>query len=197
MRAACWPVLLAFVVVSCAPPRETTNDSDAGRALIEQVLQQPMPHDPGPDEGGSALRDEIFADFEVAFDEYERAATAAVDCMRRQGFDVEGPSRYPDGAHAVIVPGVDPTNVLTWAAVNPSDEDRWLEVGGTCYAQWLYHVEAVWDLQNAPSEREVQEWLKRAWACGEENGLDLSEPPTIDEALEAVNLGCRPWRAAG
>lgn len=190
-------MLLVFVVVSCTQPQETTADSEEGRALVEKVLQQALPFDPGPDEGGSALRDEIFADFRVTFDEYERAVTAAVECMRRQGFDIEGPTRYPDGAYAVIVPGMDPTKVLTWAAVNPADEDRWLEVSGTCQAQWLYHVEAVWKLQNEPSERDVQEWLSRAWTCGAGKGLELSEPPTIDEALEAVNLGCRPWEPVG
>ncbi len=166
----------------------------AGAAPTPITFDEPLPHDPGPDVGGPALQAAIFADGMVNHAEYERAFTAAIDCMRNEGFDVEGPLTYPDGA-LVISPGMDPTLRLTLLAHNvPAAEDaRWSEVNGRCLAQWSYAVERVYLDAFAPSEAEIAAWYERAWACMREQGIELSDPPTDAEGLDSVSYGCRPW----
>lgn len=151
-----------------------------------------LPADPGPDIGGRALQEAIFADGKVTFDEYERAFSAAIQCMRDEGFDVEGPLRYPDG-YVPVMPGFDPRLKLTLNAhVGEDAEDRFGEVNARCQAQWSYAVEWVFLHQFAPTEEEIQRWLERAWACAREHGLPVSDPPTVEEAIRAVPP-CEPW----
>jgi hypothetical protein len=157
------------------------------------VFNEPLPVDPGPDRSGRALQTEIFADGVVTASEYERAMRAAVECMRAQGFDVEGPLRYPDGPLAVE-PGLDPTIRLSVRARVRSDPaDRYGEVNATCQAQWSYAVEQIYLRQFQPTEAEVQAWLDRAWSCAREKGMSISSPPTEEDASQAVLQGCRPW----
>ena len=161
------------------------------------VFEGRLPADPGPDEGGRALAEDIFADGEVTFDEYERAFTAGVQCMRDAGFEVEGPLRYPDGA-LLIEPGVDPRNRLTLRALNTDRGDgidHFGPVNERCEAQWYYAVERLWDEQWEPTQAEIDAWLERAWTCAGEMGLPLSSPPTDHEAMDAVAYGCQPWLA--
>ncbi len=157
------------------------------------TFNEPLPFDPGPDVGGPALQREIFADGQVTFDEYERAVTAAIGCIRDEGFRVEGPLRYPDG-YIVVTPGSDPRRSLTYR-ISPGDDpqDRAGEVDGRCQAQWSYAVSAVHVRQVEPTEDEIQSWLQRAWDCAREKGLPVSTPPTVKEATDAVVFDCRPW----
>lgn len=162
------------------------------------VFDEPLPDDPGPDVGGRALQELVFADGEVTFAEYERATVAAIQCMRDEGFQVEGPLRYPDGGLLIVEPGHDPRLRLSLRAdVGNDPTDRFGRVNGRCRAQWSYAIEQVYLRQFAPSEEEVRAWLERAWACGRERGLPLSNPPTENEALDAVGQGCRPWETGG
>ncbi len=115
--------------------------------------------------------------------------------MRDDGFDVEGPLRYPDG-YLVVSPGSDPRNRLTLRALNaddPDGRDRFGEVSQHCEAQWYYAVERMWDKQFEPTEQEIRAWLERAWDCAEEQGVPLGNPPTQDDAITAVAHGCEPW----
>jgi hypothetical protein len=149
--------------------------------------------DPGPDVGGKALRDEVFSDGEVTFDEYERAVTAAVQCMRDAGFDVEGPLQYPDGG-IVVVPGWDPRLRLGIRAHPGEDpQDIFGDVNGRCQAQWSWHIEQVWFQEHEPTEAETQAWLERAWECAGRQGAPIASPPTVEDALNSVAYGCRPW----
>jgi hypothetical protein len=160
------------------------------------VFDEPLPFDPGPDVGGRVLQEEVFADGEVTFDEYERAMTAAAQCMRDGGFDVEGPLRYPEGGLAVE-PGVDPSirlDILA-LAITGDASDRYGEVNGRCQAQWSYAIETVWFRQNAPTEEEIQAWLDRAWDCLDTLGVPVSNPPTVEEAVGSVAHGCKPWES--
>jgi len=161
------------------------------------LFDERLPFSPGPDVGGHALQNAVFADGEVTADEYERAMDAAIGCMRDEGFQVEGPLRYPDG-YLVVEPGMDPTLRLTLrATVSDEESDRYGEVNGRCQAQWSYAIEQVYLRQFRPSEAEVQAWLERAWTCLEERGEPISSPPTEEEAIGAVTLGCRPWEESG
>ncbi len=176
-------VALALAAIACSPAPTATPI----------VFDEPLPHDPGPDVGGRALQEEIFADGAVTFDEYERAFTAAIQCMRDEGFDVQGPLRYPEG-YLVVVPGWDPKHWLgSRASVGDDPQDRYGDVNGRCQAQWSYAVGAVYRRQFEPSEEEIQAWLRRAWDCARAKGLALSNPPTVEEASDAVPFGCRPW----
>jgi hypothetical protein len=159
------------------------------------VFEGPLPDDPGPDVGGKALQAEIFADGVVTADEYERAMVAAVQCMRAEGFEVEGPLHYPEGGISVE-PGYDPTHELSIRARVANDpQDRYGDINARCQAQWSYAVERVYLSQFEPTEAEIRAWLERAWRCLEENRQPLSSPPAIEEALSSVAFGCRPWEA--
>lgn len=176
---------LALIAVSAA------CSSEAAPTPI--VFEGRLPFDPGPDVGGTALQEEVFADGEVTFDEYERAMEAAVQCMRDEGFEVDGPLRYPDGPIA-IEPGMDPTQRLTLRARVANDPtDRFGEVNGRCLAQWAYAIEQEYLRPFEPTEAQIRDWLERAWTCLEERGGSVSSPPTAEEAMDAVRLGCRPW----
>lgn len=158
------------------------------------VFTDPLPDDPGPDTGGPALQREVFADGRVTFNEYERAMFAAIECMRDEGFNVEGPLRYPDGP-LLLAPGIDPRHRLTLLArgVPPDPDDRFGGVNARCLAQWSYAIEQAYLRQFAPTPDEVRAWLERAWECLEEKGLPLSSPPTEQDATLSVLQGCRPW----
>lgn len=193
-------LLLASVVLATSACSQasttTTSEARSGAAFIEEVLSTLVPAYTGPDVGGKALQDEVFADGIVTFAEYERAMTARVECLRAEGYDVEGPLAYPDGGLS-LAPGDDPRLSLSFqifgdlpAAENPADD-----VDIRCQSQWSLAIEAVWDAQNAPSEQEVQTWLERAWRCAAERGMPLSDPPTVDEAMLSVirPYNCTPW----
>lgn len=180
---------LSLLVAGCA--------SQAAPTPI--VFEGKLPADPGPDQGGAALQQQVFADGEVTFDEYERAVTAGIECMRDEGFDVEGPMRYPDG-YLVISPGFDPHLQLTLRArgTDAGDGvDRFGPVNERCQAQWYYAIEQIWIEQNEPTQAEINAWLERAWDCAREKGLPLSNPPTEAEAMESTAYGCEPWVSDG
>ncbi len=170
--------------------------SEAATVPEPIVWNEPLPYDPGPDVGGLTLQREIFSDGKVTFDEYERAFTAGVECMRAEGFEVEGPLRYPE-APLAIAPGTDPRHRLGLIARNiaAEEDERWSDVNQRCQVQWYYMVEQIYLRQFVPTEEETRAWLERAWACAEAKGVDLSDPPTEDEAVMAVGLGCRPWES--
>lgn len=163
------------------------------------VFEGQLPADPGPDVGGLALQEDIFADGMITFAEYERAVTAGIQCMRDEGFDVEGPLRYPAG-YLLIAPGFDPRDRLTLRGINTEQADgldRFGLANERCQAQWYYAVERLWDEQIEPTEDEIRAWLERAWGCAAEGGMPLSQPPTEDEAIAAVRAGCEPWLTNG
>lgn len=165
--------------------------------LIEEALSIALADDPGPDKGGIALNEEVFADGQVTFAEYERAVIAALECVTREGFEVEGPLYYPN-APLPISPGSDPRLSIGFQVVyreeTTEERDAFLsEVMGRCQAQWMDRISQVWLEQHAPTQEEVQAWLERAWACARDRGLEVSDPPTIEQAIMSVLSGCRPW----
>lgn len=162
------------------------------------VFDEPLPFDPGPDVGGLTLQQELLADGEVTFDEYERAFTAGVECMRDEGFEVDGPLRFPDGGIGVE-PGVDPRHQLSLLAygITSEEDQRWSDVNQRCQVQWYYMVERTYLEQFIPTEEETRAWLERAWDCAAASGMQLTDPPTLEEAVLSVGFGCRPWETTG
>jgi hypothetical protein len=179
-------VLVLFAAGCATPPAPTPL-----------VFDEPLPDDPGPDIGGLALQDEVFADGQITFDEYQRAMHQYARCVRDEGFEVQGPLQYPEGGIAIAV-GADPTlqlGIRMRAGDDPND--RLGEVAARCQAQWSYAIEQLYLRQFTPTEAEIQAWLERAWKCAAEKGTRLSSPPTEQEAIFSVIDGCRPWEPEG
>ncbi len=216
LASAC-AVVLVLVLAACAgangenrdavgSPSDSTDPASSSQAfesaapssstLPPLTFDQPLPDDPGPDVGGAALTAAAFADGVVTFAEYERAMSAAVECMRTAGLAVDGPLRYPDG-YLAISPGSDPRWRLTLRIEVPEDTSVDASaISGSCQAQWSYAVESLWFESLAPSQSEVQLWLESAWSCATRNGMELDNPPTETNAVDAVAaFGCKPWEA--
>jgi hypothetical protein len=161
------------------------------------VFDNPLPDDPGPDQGGTALQERIFADGTVTAAEYEEAFTAAVECQREDGFDVIGPLEFGDSrAGMAIEPGMDPRLRLSSIVINTEQADgvdRYGSVNARCQAQWLYAVEQEYLRQVAPTEEEMQAWIERAWDCLRANGHPIGDPPTLQDATSSAAYGCEPW----
>ncbi|MEX2323526.1 MAG: hypothetical protein WEA29_07120 [Acidimicrobiia bacterium] len=156
--------------------------------------------DPGPDRGGAALKAEVFADGAVTFEEYERAMHAYAQCMRDEGFQVDGPVPMGPEVGAALSPGDDPRNFLLVTfpgIVSEAEDQRNSEADLRCQEQWSFAIEKVWAEQNAATGIELQEWLERAWDCARQRGTVLSDPPTELEAtlsaLDGMHDGCVPW----
>lgn len=158
--------------------------------------------DPGTDAGGRALKEEVFSDGVVTFDEYERAMNAYAQCVRDEGFEVRGPLSYPadDGTVAGFGPGEDPRDLLNvWfpGVFDAAESDRLSNVDLRCQEQWSYAIQFIWREQNRATGVELQEWLERAWECARQRGTVLSDPPTEIEAMMSANDGhfdgCVPW----
>jgi len=95
------------------------------------------------------------------------------------------------GTTAVIV-GVDPGLYMDYWTVNASSTiDADFEY---CQGLWEFTVAHVWLAANEPSESERQRWLEAAWDCARELGMTLSEPPSRENATDAVAMGCGPWQ---
>lgn len=157
--------------------------------------------DPGPDRGGRALKEEVFADGEVTFDEYERAMAAYAECLRDEGFDVRGPMPYGPDVGMSLSPGEDPRThlIVILDEVLDAAADEWYsEVDERCQEQWSFAIETVWREQNVATESDLQQWLERAWECARQRGTALSDPPTeLEATLSAMHGffgdGCVPW----
>lgn len=195
-KPGAWIAMSVLVLAGCTPAGDSAGPSleDEACALVEEVLEAEPSYDPAYHEQGLEFQLPILADCVVTFAEYEQAVLAEVDCVRREGFEIEGPSSYPEGG-MVVYPGGDPRLFLYTWAVNVHDDEAFDDVSARCDAQWSYWVKAVWSAQHAPTESEVQAWLERAWECAAEQGFPISDPPTLDDAANAVfpGSGCEPW----
>ncbi|MEX2323520.1 MAG: hypothetical protein WEA29_07090 [Acidimicrobiia bacterium] len=157
--------------------------------------------DPGPDRGGRALKSEVFADGVVRFDEYERAMDAYAQCVREEGFPVDGPSVQSPQVGALIAPGEDPGDLLivSFPGVFDASESERLSLADIrCQEEWRYAIEFVWREQNRATGEDLQRWLDRAWECARLRGFPLSDPPTEIEAVMSAHDGfagdgCVPW----
>lgn len=181
-------------------PADIVVGNGPSASIIREVLTQALPFDAAPDPAGLQLAATVFADGEVSFAEYERAMAATVTCITSNGFEVNGPLRYPDG-FLVVVPGVNPNIYLSYEVLmgDESDEETELALSAVmeqCDVQWRWWIEQVWLRQHEPSEIDIQRWLDRAWECARQRGYEISEPPSADDDLHKVvfpGSGCEPW----
>lgn len=194
--------LLALVLLGCSA---SGSDDETGvvtvdperRAAVERVMAAPPIMDPGPDVGGLSTQRAMLADYWVTFAEYEQAMRAAVGCIEDAGFTVNDFGRWPDHPGLMIAPGLDPTLYFAWSYPLQPDGSPISDVELSCRAQWSSWVEEVWQIQNTPTVEQQQAWLERAWACGREREVRMADPPTENDAVEAIYAGCRPWEVDG
>lgn len=80
-------LLVLVLLVGCSEGSGGA-DSTTGLSPISSIPfdEITLDVDPGPDQGGAALKAEVFADGVVTFDEYERAMNAYAQCVRDEGF---------------------------------------------------------------------------------------------------------------
>ena len=168
--------------------------------IIKEVLGERLPHERGPDQGGTDFAAQVFADGKVDFAEYEAAMFHTVACVAAEGYEVDGPLRFPDG-FLVLYPGVDPRVYLTYQVIAPPDSNTQADIElsavmETCDVEWRWWVEQSWLRQHVPTEAEVQRWLDRAWECAREREYEIGDPPSVDDDLMSVvfpGSGCQPW----
>lgn len=182
---------LVIAVGGCSPQAgsEDIRAGPSGDELVRQVLAEPLPGDPGPDLGGLTLQRSILADGVVTFDQYERAMSAAAECIRSEGFTV----RFPGDSRVLIV-GIDPAMLLTIEVSNVEEDELLEEIEMQCRSQWSWWVEEVWQRQLTPSEEERQRALESALECGRQHGMSIAEPPHRDDHVRAyLEHGCPVW----
>ncbi|MEX2323525.1 MAG: hypothetical protein WEA29_07115 [Acidimicrobiia bacterium] len=194
--------IVALLLAACAgSPQVSPISSTPFDEIRIPQFTGPGALDPGPEMGGRALKDEVFADGMVTFDEYERAMNAYAQCVRDEGFEVDGPFVQSPQVGYALSPGEDPRNLLIVSFPGIDSEPkraRNSEVDLRCQEQWSFAIETVWREQNAATGAELEAWLERAWECARQRGTLLSDPPTLDEAMRSANAGfvgdgCVPW----
>lgn len=183
MRSA-FILLIGVMVGACSRAPADGSQTDPQPDLIGRILAQPLPDDPGPDVGGKALQDEVFADGTVTWAEYERAVLAEAECIESSGYAVVGPYEIPPS------PGYRPPYLLRLSA---ESAPGLADVMARCAAQWRYYIEWVWLEMTAPTEEETRAWLERLRACATELGIGLPDPPSDDDWGTPIAAGCRPW----
>lgn len=189
---------IGLLLVACSGGEDDPGaEANGGEGVFAAIIREPLPADPGPDVEGLRMQESILADDRVTFADYERAVRATVECIREQGFAVDGPTRFPDAPIIVVEPGADPSMRFVWTFPDVPEQVVRDEVAEGCRAQWSYWVERAWELQNEPSEQDIQDWLERAWQCARDRDLALSDPPTEEDATAAIAAGCRPWEGSG
>lgn len=170
------------LVPTAGPHKELISDSVRTNAEL-----------PLPDES-IALHLRVFADGQVEYSEYEEAMFAAAECAAEMGHEIVGPFvSDPAEGWGQIEVGVDPSNFLMVLARDPSPQFG--EDAELCQSVWQWRIDDVWRAIHEPTESEIRLWLRAAWSCAKQQGIPLSDPPTEEEAVDAVSLGCRPWDA--
>jgi hypothetical protein len=184
-------ILLLLTACGADVPQGEASASNAQVATADARAQSPSAPDLGDDEAGRRFQDEILAAVELTFDAYEAAMAAAVACVRAGGFEVTYPA---EEEVRMVDPAIPPGAILGFDAHiepgGPSAADLILE----CQERWSFRVQDAWLQQLEPSAEDRLRATEAAWACGEERGQALSDPPTIQEAHEAiVRYDCQPW----
>lgn len=168
------------LVPAVGPHRDLIADS------VRSNAELPLP------EESVAFHMEVFSDGLVEFSEYEAAMFAATECARDMGHEIVGPLvSDPAEGWGTIEVGTNPSQYLMVLARDPSPQFG--EDAELCQGIWAWRIENVWQAILEPTEQEIQLWLEAAWSCAEQRGLQLSDPPTEEEAVDAVAFGCRPW----
>lgn len=184
-------IVLALLLASCGGAVETeagqVNDEPREQqAHTEQQVHPVQDDNAGARGDGIQFQEEILSDDQVDRVEYERAVGRAVECLRDRGFAVEFPAEDIE----VIALYADPADYLNFTvATSPgqTDDGAVLE----CQRTWSERVEVAWAKQLVPPEAQRRAILERVAECAREQGRDLGQLPSEEEAfLAVVELGC-------
>lgn len=189
-------MVAAVTLTACSSNLAAVDEqvSAEQRAMVQQVLDEPMLGDPGPDVGGLTRQRQMLEDFDVTWAEYEEAVRTTLGCVRDEGFEVIGPSTYPE-LYSYNV-GSDPRLTYMWLFPSDSVDGAVRDViSERCRMQWSWWIETVWMHQNRPTAHDIEEARRRAADCARRLGIHVSNPPTDDDVDHLVAAGCRPWEA--
>ncbi len=132
-----WVLLLSVLAVAAC----SQGQAEPQRLDVAQVARDT-----------SEFQRAILADGTVTFAEYERAILATIDCLKREGFEVQGPMpRNGDKrflGYQVHVTG-QPVENVDQAVMGAMEK---------CYAEFSKDVSRVWEFQNllTPEQRAKQ-----------------------------------------
>jgi hypothetical protein len=199
-RIAVGILAAALLAGGCRGPADDVAPIASGPSLASSTGELAEADDLSPrpqgteltdDEAGRAFQDAVLQAGSVSFEGYEAAMAAAVACVRAGGFEVTYPA---EEEVRMVDPAIPPGAILGFDAHiepgGPSAADLILE----CQERWSFRVQDAWLQQLEPSAEDRLRATEAAWACGEERGQALSDPPTIQEAHEAiVRYDCQPW----
>jgi len=150
-------LVLALVVASCG---------DAGDAGGAGDLVVPV----------SDFQENILADGEVTFVEYEEAKVAEIGCLRQLGYDVDPP--ILDAAGRGINVGI---NLSSDDAATEAALDKALTM---CRNEYSVHVERAWYRSTELSREEQLVALESAKDCLSNAGVDVDSLTTFDDFYE-------------
>lgn len=131
----------------------------------------------------SEFQKPMLADGVVTYAEYERAALAEIDCIKKAlpGVRVDGP-HATQGDHPIL------EYTLEVVGDVPVDEEtRFEESQAKCHRTYLSDVGSVWAIEDVPSEEERKALLVDLGACLSRAGLDLPEKTELDDISDALD----------
>lgn len=170
MRAGMVVFLTLPFLAACGDDEgEHPQSGDPEREAIVQAIR-----DKAPEQQQSALADGV-----VAADEYEAAVLAVVSCMDQAGYastierrgeliSIQGPA----------LPSVDA--VREWNAAHD-----------TCATTWLRSVQEVWQLQHAPTQRELEARRAAMLDCVRDHEVDVESIEMVETLMGEGRLNER------
>lgn len=165
---------------------------------------------------GASSQEVAESDGQITFEQYENAYIGYVDCLRSNGYTVEGPLRFGRDPNAGLQlglgggRGIDPTlhlQRLVYGDVNKSQLDA---TDLECQEAHLGDIEQRWIQQESMKLLSLSAWVDNLLICAETNGMqipalsedemfndvgtDPSDQIFLDLAAQAImDHGCRPW----
>jgi hypothetical protein len=123
----------------------------------------------------SEFQQEVFADGEVSFEEYERSFLALVDCIAAEGIEVDGPILEVDTTYSFITTeSIQNTEAVVDTAV------------ASCSERYTSAVELGYADSIAPSEEEERLFYERVAQCVRSAGIPVDGTDPNDLAAARV-----------
>lgn len=181
-------IVLPLLLASCGVA-VGMEDGQVSDEPTQQRVHAVQAESAGASGDGIQFQEEILSDGHVDRVEYEEAVGRAVECLRGRGFAVQFPTEDVE----VITLYADPADFLNFTvatAPGQTDDGAVLE----CQRTWSERVEVAWANQLVPPEGQRRRILERVAECARQQGRELGQQPSEDEAFRAViELGCHPW----
>jgi hypothetical protein len=180
---------------------EVTDNSPSSGGEPQDQSEDSVPRGDPPKPYGqvSAFQEEILADDVVTFEEYERAAFAATDCMKAAGVDVRGPflesEAYLLGYFLYLRGEIDKSKLYGWAIAAPTEEAAAAAdvIRESCRAEYFHHVDALYRYLNQATVEEIDAYYEELVACLKRAGVDVGDGSRAvldDLAPRHFNTGC-------